>query len=33
MGINLEAIILMPSDVFKPYARVSTAVIVFTKPV
>jgi type I restriction enzyme M protein len=30
-GHRLEAIISMPSGVFKPYAGVSTAVIVFTK--
>ena len=30
-GNKLEAIISMPSGVFKPYAGVSTAVIVFTK--
>lgn len=28
---NLEAVISMPSGVFKPYAGVSTAVLVFTK--
>lgn len=28
---KLEAIILMPSGVFKPYAGVSTAIIIFTK--
>lgn len=28
---NLEAIISMPSGVFKPYAGVSTAIIIFTK--
>ena len=28
---RLEAIISMPSGVFKPYAGVSTAVIIFTK--
>jgi type I restriction enzyme M protein len=30
-GHKLEAIISMPSGVFKPYAGVSTAVIIFTK--
>lgn len=28
---NLEAVISMPSGVFKPYAGVSTAIIIFTK--
>ena len=30
-GKQLEAVISMPSGVFKPYAGVSTAVLVFTK--
>src|SRR5699024_10232816 len=30
-GNRLEAVISMPSGVFKPYAGVSTAVLVFTK--
>ena len=30
-GNRLEAVISMPSGVFKPYAGVSTAVLIFTK--
>ena len=29
---RLEAVISMPSGVFKPYAGVSTAILIFTKP-
>lgn len=30
-GNRLEAVISMPSGVFKPYAGVSTAILIFTK--